>query len=64
MAKDKTPNRTLSVAISQACSAKDCDSHGTVSKTKDGIVRRYCIEHLNPAQDASTDYMLKFLNLV
>ena len=62
MAKDKTPNRTLRMAIDMKCQL--CNEHGVVTKSVDGIVRRRCIGHLSPARVASTDYMLKFLNLV
>ena len=63
MAKDKTPNRTLSVAISLQCGVKDCDAHGTVSKSVNGIVKRRCISHISAAEVPENDYMLRFLNL-
>lgn len=63
-AKDKTPNRTLSLAISQLCGVKDCEAHGTVSKSVNGIVERRCVLHIRPQEVAQDDYMLRFLGLI
>lgn len=60
-AKDKTPNRTLSIAIDMRCDSKDCNSHAVVTRTRDnGTIERKCLLHLNP----QVDLLSKFLNLV
>jgi hypothetical protein len=63
-AKDKTPNRTLSVAISQLCGEKDCYEHGTVSKSVNGIVVRRCIGHLPSNNMSPTDELLRAAGLI
>ncbi len=63
MSKDKTPNRTLALAVDLKCDRKDCDQHGTISRMKsNGTVERRCIEHLHNKVDENA-YLLKFLNL-
>lgn len=65
MAKDKTPNKTLRIAIDMPCSVKDCTNHGTVSRTEAGIVTRKCLEHVGfTGREGANDYLLKFLNLI
>jgi hypothetical protein len=64
MAKDKTPNRTLSIALDKPCDM--CDNHGTVSTTRpNGTIRTRCLEHQSTQTKQESDaYLLKFLNLV
>jgi hypothetical protein len=65
MSKDKTPNRTLAIALDKRCDLTDCHNHGTVSITRsNGTVRTRCTEHLATKTKQESDaYLLKFLNL-
>lgn len=64
MAKDKTPNLTLRIATGMSCDVNDCDNHGTVSQSVDGIIVRRCLTHPYSNVREESDKMLQFLGLI